>query len=161
MSAEIVIRAPELDDEPFIGSAWLRGASEAWPWALTPRARYVPQQLAHMARCRALGATVVACHPDAPDELIGFACYQLLGGDLVVHWIYVRGCMRRLGVAQQLLEHAQPGARRIVATGWARACERWQTRERRGERRGIVDTLRARGVELLYDPALVAELRPS
>lgn len=46
----------------------------------------------------------VACLPDAPEVILGYLVHE--GG--VVHWVYVKGAFRRLGIASRLAENLPP-----------------------------------------------------
>ena len=45
--------------------------------------------------------TVVACHTDSPTELYGCAVFEPNGP---LHWLYVSGIWRKLGIGKRLLD---------------------------------------------------------
>ena len=55
-----------------------------------------------LTRCR-VRAVVDAEHP---EYIHGYAVWEILGADLVIHWVYVRSASRRDGVGYALLRDA-------------------------------------------------------
>jgi GNAT superfamily N-acetyltransferase len=113
VTLECVVRPLVEGDKPLVFSSWTKCAFEAHPANMIARARFIPHQHEHVARCLARGTTLVAAHPDDQDALLGFLCYEVRPPDvLVVHWAYVKRLFRRRGVGRRLIEEARPGAPR-------------------------------------------------
>lgn len=134
-------------DRPFVCSSWAKSAHQGEPARRIPLRLWSEHQRAHMNRCLARGACVVAAHPTAPAEIIGWACAEARGGALVVHWIYVVHVMRKQGVARELIAQlavellgAFHDSLPIVATQWP--AHAW---------------IGAKLRDLAFDPYLVAE----
>ncbi len=49
-------------------------------------------------------SVVVAFHPDQPDEICGWVCFQ----PAAIHYLYVKHAYRRLGIGLQLAQLAAP-----------------------------------------------------
>ncbi len=54
-------------------------------------------------------SVVVACDPDDHDEVYGWLCHELVKGELVIHYLFVKFPFRRSGIADQLYEHVATG----------------------------------------------------
>lgn len=52
---------------------------------------------------------IVACSPDDPDQIYGYAIGELKdgGATLVVHWVYTKHSFRRNGIGAQLVQALQ------------------------------------------------------
>lgn len=48
----------------------------------------------------------VACLPDEPDAIVGYAITGVLDGQKLVHWVQVKHAFQRCGVARQLMAAA-------------------------------------------------------
>lgn len=96
------LRAAEGQDElNFVRKTWLREYGEnAWPAA---EFSFGPSYMTEHHRCidAALkrGAVTVAYRPSMPTRVCGFAITE----SNVVHFVFVRGRWRRMGVAKLLL----------------------------------------------------------
>ena len=51
---------------------------------------------------------VMACHPDASDQVFGWVCGELQGEDQVLHFCYVRSAFRRFGIGNALMRRCFP-----------------------------------------------------
>lgn len=97
-----LVRPAEGDDElNFVRKTWLREYGEgAWPAA---EFMFGPRYMAEHHRCidavLERGAVSVAYRPSTPTRICGFAVTE----EAVVHFVFVRGKWRRMGVAKLLL----------------------------------------------------------
>lgn len=102
-------------DVGFVVRSWL-GEMRASPLAAyVPNEVYRPGQRALIHQLLSHGALVIACDPDSPGVILGCCAYQ--PADIaIVHWVYVAGSYRRLGVGRALLEAVTLGRRPVFAT---------------------------------------------
>jgi GNAT superfamily N-acetyltransferase len=90
-----------------------------------PRERWFTSQHAIISEILDRGALVlVARDEEEPGFLHGFLVAERVGGDVVMHWVYVKADSRKYGVAQALFDEAMDrlshGATRLVHSGDAR-----------------------------------------
>ena len=128
-------RPAKIEDIPFIAHAW---ASEM---RRSPMARGVPAEVywpsQHELIRRILGgaAVTMAVDPEAPDSLMG--CIVFHEQARVMHWLYVQGIYRRLGVATKLFAQTFDGRDAV----WASQITNWMLDHRDVvERKRIVPT---------------------
>jgi GNAT superfamily N-acetyltransferase len=102
-------------DRNFIVRGW---ASEMRRSAFSrhvPPEVYWPCQHELVAQLLKLGTTIVACDPDNEEHVYGAVVYQ--PADLaIVHWCYVKGDYRRVGLASALLVAAIGDRRPVYCT---------------------------------------------
>ena len=139
----LVLRAMVPEDVNFITNSWLKSYAES---AIGPRQKGVSarervtthhgvsptrfykkeQDLIHaLSQLRKI---VVACDPEAPNFIYGYACGEARfddpeGGWLLLDFVYVKTAYRLQGIARQMLEEGfgwteQP----IFATHWTFMC---------------------------------------
>jgi hypothetical protein len=120
---EHLLRARTEDDNRQIFSAWIKGTLEAPGNHHLPAALFVPIIERHIRRCLARAETFIACHLEAPDEIIAFVCLERtsLPAPYVVHWVYVKNMWRGLGVADAMLSELVPRWRSRMALGTGRS----------------------------------------
>lgn len=138
---EYVARALAPSDLGLVHSSWGRGAREVAPACYVPSGLYWPAQRAHVEACLERCGARVLVHPDAPAEVIAYACSERRAGLLVLHWLYVYRLWRGVGVGQALLDelsHARRDA--LVVTQWTKHAA-W---------------LRGRCSRLVFDPSVRA-----
>lgn len=60
--------------------------------------------------------TLVACPTDDYNQILGWICYEHLGKDVVIHYIYIKDTYREMGLAKLLLKKAgvSPTANRLL-----------------------------------------------
>ena len=117
MTVDVVIRPMRPADESFIRATWLRGyrdtAKGSGEWYYAAQGALIGELLRrHPAR--------VAHYPGDLDQVLGY----LVADGPVVHWLYVKGPFRRLGIGRTLLEHEAPGATSRPTTHWTRDAAR-------------------------------------
>lgn len=127
-AAPVTPQTPEFVFRPFewssdrdlVFSAWLKGAWECEPLNKLPKEMYMPLHEKWITRCLTKARCVMLCHPDDTRELMGFIAFEALEPGahqpFVVHWLYVKNMMRKLGIARQAVQLLAPG-RQVVSTG--------------------------------------------
>jgi hypothetical protein len=104
-----VLRSMVPDDEAFIFTSWIKGFHQVTPMNFCPSSVYLPQQRLIITRLLETATTLVACLPEKPDDIIGYIVYEIVGGLMVVHWMYVKSLFRHNTVATSILQSLYPG----------------------------------------------------
>jgi hypothetical protein len=108
-TSQAALRSVLQEDIPFIVNSWVESYIKH---ASAPRHIYVPEQ--HAVAMRTLtgkdARVIVACNPDDPDQIVGYAVFSLahtntdrLDPRPVYHYVYVKSLFRRMQVARQLI----------------------------------------------------------
>ncbi len=94
---EIVIRDIRPGDRNYIIDSWHKSAHVGMSWV--PTHIYLPEMQARITRLLHRSKVVVACDPEDPDFIIGWACTE--NGTL--HYVFVRHAFQLAGVCTRLL----------------------------------------------------------
>lgn len=90
-----VYRQMEAADIPFIIDSWTRSLWRSF--------QYIPNfreyQHARISAILSHGTTLLACHPENPEIIYGYAVWE---AD-VLHWLYVKYPLRRFGLCKEML----------------------------------------------------------
>ncbi|MEQ9074108.1 MAG: GNAT family N-acetyltransferase [Sandaracinaceae bacterium] len=148
--AEIVFRPMLKGDTPFFAHSWLKSfqRSDAVRGVSSETYFYFHHRL--LERLLQRSRVVMACEKRDPDRLHGFACFEDLSGTCLLHYVYVRGSRRRLGIGAALIDEALrackplPGA--LVWTHRTKGSDRW-----------LGKYARERRLAALYNPYLMHE----
>jgi hypothetical protein len=92
-SVAIPIRVAVLNDRAFVQDSWFRSFESEYFDEMRRRLR------SRLAAQAARSKILIACDPDDADTLLGFAILE----GTKLHYVYVRGGMRRVGIARRLL----------------------------------------------------------
>lgn len=112
---EILIRRGVIGDVPFVTNSWLTSfRKSAYTWGVG-NSEY---NAFHHKLLEALvpqSMLVVLCNRNNPDQILGWAVYQKLEGDvLVLHYVYIKFAFRRNGFARclvdEIMDHERPRA---------------------------------------------------
>lgn len=113
----IVIRDGVAEDVAFIASSFLHDVHRTHPYNFIPNALFFPYYTALLEAlcCR---SRVRMAHVDgSPDNLVGYAITEPHGsGDVVLHWLRVKGVFRGHGVARALLADAGPRSATVICS---------------------------------------------
>lgn len=104
---EVSLRPATQADLNFILSSWVKSYREHAGDMPGP-IYYEGQRNLVTTLLQRCGATI-ACDPDDPSAIFGYVVSEKRGPVVVVHYVYVKHTLRRLGIARQLL--AEVGAR--------------------------------------------------
>lgn len=129
MSNEILYRGARNDDIRFIFDSWLRSWRKS-PWAgIIPNNVYFPLTRSVIEQLVARGAEFkVACLAADPERILGWICYEQVGPDAVVHYLYVKDPYLNLGIGEALVSQApgrQPGFYTFRYRQVVDACQDW------------------------------------
>ena len=112
----VVVRPATTGELRFVRDSWTRSATQArhvrfcgarWvgfgiDHGIEPRTLRLAHRLL-VDHLLAEGTVVVVAHEEQPDEALGWACWSVYEGQPLVHYVYVRGPVRRHGLGQLLL----------------------------------------------------------
>lgn len=107
----VAIRELRLADQAFVYGTWLQGHYEKSLWAKGMEwEAYKNYHHAVVERLLYQGAarTLVACAPEEPDQIFGYCTYNWSNTvwPPVLHYLFVKGPLRRFGIANKLMEEA-------------------------------------------------------
>lgn len=111
---DFVTRDMVEDDRNFIFSSYLRENLENYPTKLTPRSLYWKPQSADLEKILTTSKAVVACFPEEPAEIAGYALFEDGPIALTLHYIYVK--RKKLGVGRGLFDAIVGDRQLIIAT---------------------------------------------
>ena len=100
----IHVRLAGQDDIAFVSNSWLKSYRDADAVAGCPNRVYFPWQHRVLERLIPRAALLVACLDSDPSKIAGWCCYERQSGAIVLHYVYVKGKHRRLGLARQMIE---------------------------------------------------------
>lgn len=100
----LTIRSFEPEDTNFIYSSWLKSYRQSDFSKKTPNNIYYTFQKSRIDRLAKDATILIACSPDNPQQIYGYA----IGTSEVFHYVYVKYTYRKLGVAKRLLEILNP-----------------------------------------------------
>jgi len=141
MGAIVAVRPATSDDIAFIFSTWLHNFKSGSLFAKRiPYAVFFQNHHRVLERilARPEVQSLVACPSDSPDTIVGYLIHE---GN-VVHYVYVKGAFRKLGVARALAVAAKLDLEKVVCSHWTFAA----------------DDLAMKG-KLLYNPYLMFNQR--
>lgn len=111
-----IIRPWSEADNNFVYSSWLRSFKTSHYAGSLPDNLYWPayqvalEQILTQPNTRCL----VACNPEFPDQIFGYIVFDEPGE--VVHYVYVKGPFRKLGIGSELLRFATNGRAEVSYT---------------------------------------------
>lgn len=113
----IAIRDAVAEDFPFIVSSFLHELHRTHHYNFIPNPIFFPWYTALLEALCARSRVRVAHVEHHPDSLVGYAITEPHGsGDLVLHWLRVKGVFRGRGVARALLADAAPPGATIICS---------------------------------------------
>lgn len=101
------VRGRVAEDVPFVTAAWMRASKFALPYSrmgaeLPVQEHHIHRHIERLWRDRHV-TWLVAAWPEDLNVAYGFLCGEATDAGPVLHWLYVRGQFRRLGVGTALL----------------------------------------------------------
>ena len=119
----VEIRLAVEGDIPYVAKTWVETYRKAGQWSkgMTDGVYYpAHRNLANHLIGQA--STVVACNPDHPTHLLGFACGERRNDVLTMHFVCVKFALRGFGVARLMMEAFEyDGQEPIICTHWTHA----------------------------------------
>jgi GNAT superfamily N-acetyltransferase len=103
-------------DRNFIVRGWASEMRHSSWSRHVPSAIYWPSQHELIARLLQSASAMVACDPDDARHLYGCVVWERETPEVVMHWLYVKGDFRGMGLAGALLTAAIGDRRPILCT---------------------------------------------
>lgn len=101
--AQVRLRKARAGDVGFITSSWLKSLRDSTTyWGVENRDYYTHHHNV-LARLLARCAVFVAVLDDDPDHIVGFICYEVYQGAIVIHYVYIKFGFRKLGIADMVV----------------------------------------------------------
>ena len=114
MDLEFITRAMVDGDRNFVFNSYLKSFRRDSTKRLVPASLYFPQQEQTLRFLLGVARTTVACWPEEPSEILGYAIHQELPEADVLHYLYVRKPSQ--GVRSGLVDAVANRAPMIVVT---------------------------------------------
>lgn len=117
MGTTVAVRPAITDDIAFIFSTWLHNFKSGSLFA-----KRIPYSVFFENHHRVLEhilarpevQALVACPSDSPDTIVGYLIHE----ENLVHYIYVKGAFRKLGVGRALAVAAKLDLEKVVCSHW-------------------------------------------
>lgn len=109
MTPQVAYRVCTPQDLPLIWNSWLKSyrANNEMAKAVGADTYYRQHRVLIGELCNR-SAILIACDPEYPDQIYGYAVYEVYNGPvLVMHYVYVKKTYRRFGIATELVHKAR------------------------------------------------------
>lgn len=106
VSTEVLFRPAEPGDLHYVLKTWIRSFKSSPYAGPYTNSRLVTAIKATVVDCMARGTVTVACSRRSPKVIYGFTCYETDRGYPLVHYVYVKGIFRSMGIGRSLLSIA-------------------------------------------------------
>jgi GNAT superfamily N-acetyltransferase len=100
------IRAASPDDIALVLDATRRSLHDRYPWIYCPDRVWNVEAHKRLAALLSRASVVVACDPEFPDVVWGFALVE--PAERRLHYVYVKFSFRGFGIARALIESVWP-----------------------------------------------------
>lgn len=127
-TSRILVRAAIASDIPFIMNAWLSSFRQSYHVRGLEGPVYYNEQRRVAETLLQRASVLVACDPESPTTIWGWAIGEEVDCYLVVHFIYVRGGFQDLGIGTHLVQTFLDGSLGCVAlvyTHQTKAGRKW------------------------------------
>lgn len=104
MAVTVLLRDPSGEDVPFILNSWLKSARNVGDSRHMSNDVYYTNYRDECVKKLKAGFVTVACNPDIPSQIFGWAA----ASDTALHYVYVKEPYRKRGIAGQLVRHLFP-----------------------------------------------------
>lgn len=102
MSNPWKLRTATNQDISFLFSSWLKSFRESPTMQPITTATYYDYFHRTLESVYAKSAVIVACDPEDPNTVYGYAVAELKEETLVLHWVYVKFSFRGFGIAKAM-----------------------------------------------------------
>ena len=114
MEIEFITRAMVDGDRHFIFNSYLKSLRKGYPLNLVPHFLYFGPQGRILDFLLRSAEVTVACFPEEPTEILGYAIHQRVPEAVAVHYLYSR--RSRSGIARGLYTGIVGAAKLVIAT---------------------------------------------
>lgn len=126
--SRVLFRAANTTDLPFILDSWLSSFRQSYHVRGLEGPVYYNEQRRVAETLLQRATVLVACDPESPTTIWGWAIGEEVDSFLVVHFVYVRGGFQDYGIGGHLVSTFLAGARGAVAlvyTHQTKAGRKW------------------------------------
>lgn len=146
MPLPYLLREATPEDESFIRNSWLTSLHDHSQLSYVQRSVYFREQNKILDYLLSTSSVLIACFPEAPDQIMGYVVYDHIIKTLVLHWVYVKSMFRMQGIALGMIKPLlDPDNTVIVCTHITHAFKHLKDK--------------VPGKHCLYDPYLVTNKR--
>lgn len=110
----MVVRDVVEGDARFIDDSYLNSFRRQKPMSWVRHDLYFRPQRAILTQILGRSRVLVACFPEDPNEILGYAIYEYMNDALVLHYIYAK--LGGHGIRQRLLRAAAGGLQMVAVT---------------------------------------------
>lgn len=125
LEEKVALRTVQPDDVDLIYDSWLHsGRTDRGP--PVDKAIYFHGQRQVIGELLKRSPVIIACEPAVPAHVLGWVCFELRAGLLVLHYIYVKKAFRRMGIATLMMRDmlAHPDASKgLTYSHWTPAAK--------------------------------------
>ena len=111
---EFVTRRRESDDDRYIRSSYLSSYHKVPPMQMVRFQLYTPNQTKVLEFLLRTASVIVACFPESPNDIVGYAIHQHLHGALILHYLHTR--IHGVGIGRKLVQTVAGDAKLVIAT---------------------------------------------
>lgn len=140
-----ILRTSTIEDQNYIYQSYLKSYHLQYPMKMIPNILYFKPQSNILDFLFETAHVMVACYPEAPDQIIGWLIYQKASDALVIHYIYIRGQNRNQGIALDMISQVIENNKLIIATHISD--KYYQLKNK------------VPGCKMVYDPFLITKLK--
>lgn len=97
------LRRASEDDIGFIFNSWLKSYRNSLFAKTISNTIYFSEHHKIIEKLAKTSEIIIACNPDDPNQIYGYACAEKIDGIFTLHYIYVKQPFRRLGLANFML----------------------------------------------------------
>jgi len=97
------LRRADEKDISFIFNSWLKSYRNSLFAKSVSNTIYFSEHHKIVEKLAKTSEIIIACNPDDPEQIYGYACAEKIDGIFCLHYIYVKQPFRRLGVGNFLL----------------------------------------------------------
>ena len=116
MPPEFVLRDRTPEDTSFLYASYLKSFHRGHPVKFIPNSLYFQPQTELLDFLLDSAHVLLACFPEAPEEIVGWVLYQHLPEALVVHYVYVKAMHRGNRIGKLMLDSILNGKSLVIAT---------------------------------------------
>jgi Acetyltransferase (GNAT) family len=99
------------NDSNLIYSSWLQSLYQKDPYKFIPQSIYFKHQAILIKQLLDRSQVLILCFPEDPDEVVGYAVYEIKNDIPIIHYLYVKLPYRKrklmTGLLQEILQQRQ------------------------------------------------------
>jgi hypothetical protein len=100
----ILFRDAQHEDLNLVFDSWLKEFRLSPVGVQIESDVYYPNYRKHLGRIIRASTVTIACNPDDPDQIYGYAVHRLIGDIRVVSWIFVKAPFRAMGIGRRVFD---------------------------------------------------------